>query len=371
MFFIVICICVFSPLRTYPVGNQVRTIVIDAGHGGSDPGAPARPVNGIVEKKITLKVALKLGELIEKELPGVKVIYTRKTDVFIDVWKRGQIANDAKADLFVSIHCNAAGSSSAHGTETYVMGTDKAGANLETVLQENSVILLEEDYTTKYSGYIPGDPDSYMIFSLMQYAYQEQSMILSDMVQKHFTKNTSWTNRGTKSGNLMVLWKTTMPSILTEIGFISNPTERAFMNSEKGQNTIARSLFDAIAEYKKKVEDGVDPSAAAPKPADRVVPVTVPAASVSSQNSDLTFRIQVAAGTRKMSTSSQAQFGEYRNRVTEIRSGGMYRYYVEETGSYSQATTYQRQARKKFKDAFIVAFRNGERVTITDEMKKN
>ncbi|MCC8088153.1 MAG: N-acetylmuramoyl-L-alanine amidase [Rikenellaceae bacterium] len=346
--------------------TQVKTVVIDPGHGGNDPGAVSGSVK---EKDIVLKVALKLGDMIKKAHPDVNIIYTRKTDVLIPLYERGNIANKANADLFISIHVNAAASAAASGTETFVMGDKYAKNNLEVAMRENDVIVLEEDYETRYQGYKAGSPESFIIFSLMQYVYQEQSIMYADIIQKHFKKNTPYGDRGTKQGNLIVLWNSSMPSVLTELGFISNANDRKFMTSDAGQTKLAQSLCDAFTEYKNKVEKGSTATyeAGANSRERETVRESLPA----SVSGDIKFRIQVAASSRKMNMSSSSQFGTYRNKVTEMRVDGLYKYYVEETSSYREAAGLLQQAKQKFKDAFIVAFSNGERVAITDEMKRN
>lgn len=344
---------------------QVRTVVIDPGHGGKDPGAVS---GGVKEKDVVLKVALKLGDMIKKAHPDVNVIYTRKTDVYLELYKRSDIANNSKADLFISIHANAASNTSAVGTETFVMGEGGANENLDVAKRENSVILLEDDYETRYQGYQPDSPESFILFSLMQYVYQEQSILFADQLQKQFTKYTSMPNRGAKNNkNLLVLRATSMPSVLTEIGFISNANERKFMNSDAGQTKLAQAMCDAFTGYKSRMEkNGSGSQTAITRP---IEPIKEHAQSNISDGA-VKYRIQVAASSRQMNTSNSSQFGNYRNKVTEIKADGLYKYYVEETDSYKNALELQKKVRQKFKDAFIVAFQDGERIVITDEMKK-
>ena len=200
----------------------INTVVIDAGHGGRDAGAVGRIYK---EKDINLDVALRLGKMIGQKYPDVKVVYTRKTDVLIPLNERGNIANKAGADLFISIHINSNKSSAPSGTSTYVMGVDKAGKNLDVAMKENDVISYEDDYSTKYQGYVPGSPESFIIFSLIQSAYLSQSCTFADMVQKQFASQTKMQNRGVHQAGFLVLWSAAMPSILAEFGFISNPAE--------------------------------------------------------------------------------------------------------------------------------------------------
>ena len=231
--------------------GKVCKVVLDPGHGGKDPGCVYR---NYYEKDVTLGIAKKLGELIRKNYPDVEVIYTRSTDKYVELAERGKIANRANADLFISIHINAATNQNARGTSTHVMGMDKDGKNLEVAMRENDIIIYEDDYTTKYEGYNPGDPASYIMFSLMQYAYKDQSMMFAEIIQKHFKADLPMPDRGTTQEPFLVLWRTSMPSALTEVGFLSNQTDRSYVTSGKGQSEAARALFNAFSEYKSKVE---------------------------------------------------------------------------------------------------------------------
>lgn len=238
--------------ETGPV-SRIRTVVIDAGHGGKDPGAISR--NGkYKEKNITLSVALKLGELIKSNYPNIKVVYTRSTDKYVELAKRADIANRNKADLFISIHVNSAKATQARGTETFVMGAHKSQDNFEVCKLENSVIVIEEDYERKYEGFNPGSPESYIIFSLLQNVHQEQSIRYAAKVQGEFSKGPITVNRGVKQGGLLVLWRTTMPAVLTELGFISNAKDCAVLVTNSGQEQFARKLFNAFVSYKKEFE---------------------------------------------------------------------------------------------------------------------
>ena len=226
----IICALVLMLMPVSLLGDEVsdalriKTVVIDPGHGGKDPGALSTNKK-YREKDITLSVALKLGNLIKAKYPQVKVVYTRNTDKYVELSKRAEIANKNKADLFISIHVNSAKATQARGTETFVMGTHKSDDNFQVCKTENSVIVIEDDYQTKYQGFNPNSPESYIIFSLLQNMHQEQSIKYAANVQSQFAKGPITVNRGVKQGGLLVLWKTTMPSVLTELGFISNPKD--------------------------------------------------------------------------------------------------------------------------------------------------
>lgn len=219
-------------------------IVIDAGHGGNDSGCRGKFSN---EKDVALSVSLKLGKLIEDSIPEVKVLYTRKTDVFVTLNDRAEIANNNKADLFICIHCNA-GSKVASGTEAFVMGLHKTEDNLKVAERENSSILIEEDQS-KYEGFNPNSPEAYIAFSLYQNAFMDQSLSLATKVEKNLTSK-GRDDRGVKQAGFWVLYRTTMPSILIETGFLTNPTEEQFLNSESGQTEIAYAIFKSFKEYK-------------------------------------------------------------------------------------------------------------------------
>jgi N-acetylmuramoyl-L-alanine amidase len=231
---------------------KIKTVVIDAGHGGHDHGCKGA---GSKEKDIALKIALKLGKLIEQNYPDVKVIYTRKTDEFVELHERAEIANRNHADLFICVHINA-GSKVAQGTETYVMGLHKSEDNLAVSKRENESILLEKDYKTQYEGYDPNSPESNIIFSLFQNTYREKSLIFASKVQYQLSEQAKRFDRGVKEAGFIVLWKTTMPSVLIECGFLSNPKEEKYLITDKAHESLSKSIFDAFKEYKIDMEEG-------------------------------------------------------------------------------------------------------------------
>lgn len=232
-------------------GYHIRTVVIDAGHGGHDTGCLGKDAR---EKNVALAVSLKLGRMIEERFPDVKVIYTRKTDVFVELRERADIANRNHADLFICVHCNSGGKA-AYGVETYVMGLHKTDDNLNVSKRENSSILLEKDYKTKYDGYDPNSPESNIIFNLYQNAYMEKSLTFASKVQAQVEEAGRF-NRGVKQAGFLVLYKTAMPSVLIETGFLTNSTEENFLDSEKGQVNISNAIFKAFKEYKVDMEEG-------------------------------------------------------------------------------------------------------------------
>ena len=230
---------------------KVDVIVIDAGHGGKDSGTRGKQ---ILEKDVALKIALKVGHYIESNVPGVKVIYTRKTDTYISLDERANIANRANADLFICIHANSMPGGRAIGTETYVMGLHKDESNFEVAKRENSVILMDADYKERYEGFDPDSPESYILFSLTQSAYQESSLLFAQKVEDQFKHRVGRNSRGVKQAGFVVLWRTTMPSVLIETGFLSHPSEEQFLAQERGQDLIASGIYRAFKEYKSEVE---------------------------------------------------------------------------------------------------------------------
>lgn len=268
-------LCVlFSSQVTFSQGYKVKTIVIDAGHGGKKPGARG---SFSLEKNVSLEVALKLGKKIEEEMPGVKVLYTRKTDVDVDFYKRAALANDNHADLFISIHCNSMPdrrvitgytrtkkgkrvpryayekNKTTSGTETFVAGSHRLNEQ-DAAIRENEDIKLEKNYKQNYNGYDPNDPETFIILSLFKNLFRDKSLKLARLIQNNYTEDSGRVNRGVKEQGLLILQRCGLPAVLTEIGFISNPTEEKYINSDTGQSEIVNSIFKAIKTYKKETE---------------------------------------------------------------------------------------------------------------------
>jgi N-acetylmuramoyl-L-alanine amidase len=248
---LLIAITLLNSSSTFPPReSKVDVVVIDAGHGGHDEGTHGKILK---EKNVALKIALKLGEYIEKNMPGVKVIYTRKDDRYLALDERAAIANKNKADLFICIHANANPNTKAFGTETFVMGLHKDEGNLEIAKRENSVILMDENYEERYEGF-NNTPESYILFTLTQSAYQENSLRFASKIESQFKTKAGRVSRGVKQAGFVVLWQTTMPSVLVETGFLTNSTEEKFLSGEEGQELIASGIYRAFKEYKSEVE---------------------------------------------------------------------------------------------------------------------
>lgn len=246
---LILSLASFSPLGVH--SYKVRTIVLDAGHGGKDPGCHG--TTGI-ESKVTLAVALQLGRIIKENMPTMKVYYTRMSDNFIELHDRAAIANRNNADLFVSIHCNA-GPSSAYGTETYVMGLHASEDNLEVAKRENEVVLNETDYQKNYDGFDPKSPQAHILFSLYQNAYIENSIRIASKIENQFSKRVGRSSRGVKQAGFLVLWKTAMPSVLIELGYLTNEAEEKYLTNKNNQIYLASAIYRAIKEYKAEIEN--------------------------------------------------------------------------------------------------------------------
>lgn len=344
---------------------KINTVVIDAGHGGKDPGAIGKKA---YEKDITLKIALKLGNYIQKNLKGVKVIYTRKTDVFVELFKRAEIANKNNAQVFISIHVNSNVKSSFTGTSTYVMGVDKSDENLEVAQLENSVILKEKSYKKNYKGFDPNSPESYITLSLLQNAHLEQSLQLAKIVQDQFRTRAGRKDRGVRQAGLVVLWNATMPAILVETGFISNPSEEKYLMSDYGQSIIASAIYRAFRDYKNQIEKN-----------SKYVPVNTQKSNAKIQSSStkstytktetgIVFRVQIKSSINRIQKGSP-EFKGLKN-VKEINYKGIYKYYYGATDSFSEVLKIQAEVRKKIPDAFVVSFKNGKRIPLDQALKE-
>jgi len=387
LLFCIITISAPNLQATDPV--RIRKVVIDAGHGGYDPGAIS-PNRKVKEKDITLSVALKLGRLIEENHPDIKVIYTRSTDVFIPLNTRTEIANKNQADLFISIHVNSAKARSASGSETFVMGESKSSSNLEVTMMENSVIALEGDHQSVYEGFDPKNPESYIIFSLLQNAHLEQSLLIAEYVQDQFSKGPVKVNRGIKQGGLLVLWKSSMPAILVELGFISNPNDYTVLLGDENHEKYAKSLYRAFDKYRRNyesekvatirdtqfvdrrtqdvrarkagdttldnVEVGTPPHRDAQKDIRRalqkVKDTSTSTPVISDEMKMCVYRIQILAVTKILPDNAPDFKGE--KKLKYIKVGNFYKYSIGEFNSKEDALRELSRIKTKFPQAFII-----------------
>ena len=346
-------------------------MVIDAGHGGKDPGALGSKTK---EKDIVLSVALKLGKYIEENFSDVKVIYTRKTDEFIELYNRAKIANTNKADLFISIHCNSTKSTEANGVETFVMGINKSTANLEVAKKENAAILKEDNYLQKYDGFNPNSAEAEIIFSLYQNAFLDQSLDFATKVQTQLREKLKRFDRGVKQAGFLVLYKTTMPGVLIETGFISNSKEEAYLMSDEGQSHIANSIYKAFKEYKYSTEGFNNQHEVTSENHKDTTATVVETANVNPDsikttgNLNIVFKVQFATSPKEKSVHS-AEFKNLKG-VTMYFQNGLYKYMVGEEQSLQKAVEMQKKMiTLGYKDAFVVAFMNNERISPTQAMQ--
>lgn len=350
---IVIFILLICCVTILPSQNNF-TLVIDAGHGGRDPGALGKTIR---EKDLNLAVALKLGKLIESNHSNVKVIYTRKTDVFIPLIERADVANKNKANLFISIHANAADNKNVHGTETYALGSAKSKANLEVAMRENSVILLEDDYETKYEGFNPSSIESYIMFELMQDRYLDKSLEFASLVQNNFTSDCKRNNRGVKQAPYVVLHRSACPSVLIELGFISNINDEKYMGSEKGQNELADAISKAFTNYKHNYD----------KRSGIVTSNKGTSISNVSQSDKPVFKIQLFA-TKKELKSNASDFKGLKETEYFIEND-WYKYTTGNTSNYNEIVNLQKEIKSKFPDAFIIAFDGNKKISVKEARK--
>lgn len=347
--------------KLYAQNDKPFTVVIDAGHGGKDPGNRG---NSYYEKKIVLSIALKTGALLKKE-KGVKVVYTRTSDKYITLNGRANIANKAKADLFVSIHCDAH-NSNAYGAGTFVLGLHRNEDNFRIAQKENSVIFLEDNYEQEYDGFDPNNPESVISLVLMQEDYLNQSIEVANHIQQSFVQNLKRKNRTVKQAGFLVLRNTYMPSVLVETGFLTNAKEGAYLNSKKGQHEMSKAIAKAVMKYKSSLDGTLfDGLVMDEKSAEQHSPI-----ANTINTPAVVYRIQIAASTRKMKTASYNFKGL--TPITRLQKGSLYRYYYGDFTSYRKAkTTLKNVAAKGYKGAYIKAFLNEKEVSITPEMKSN
>jgi N-acetylmuramoyl-L-alanine amidase len=335
--------------------SRVTTVVIDAGHGGKDPGALGKHSK---EKNIALAVALKTGKYIEESLPDVKVIYTRTTDRFVELYKRAQIANKANADFFISIHCNSNQNSRAYGTETYAMGLHKSNANLNVAMKENAAITFEENAGDTYEGFDANSPESYIRFNLFQNIFLDQSLELANNVEQQFKERVGRKSRGVHQAGFLVLWRTAMPGVLIELGFLSNPTEEKFLMSEKGQVYMASAIYRAFKAYKLAYEKENKPVEVKEITREGNLP-----AEKKETVTGIDYRVQFYTSPMQLVLSDP----RFKNlpELSYYTHNGMYKYTSGHFNSRKKALKHQKLVRSKgFSDAFVVAFLNRERITL-------
>ena len=346
------CIILLSALLALPImAEKSFTVVIDPGHGGKDPGAIGKFSQ---EKDLNLSLALKIGKLLTEQFTDVKVVYTRSTDVFIPLQTRADIANKNNADLFISIHTNSADSKTAAGVETFVLGTEKMEKNLDVAMRENAVMKLEADYKTTYHGFDPNSIDSYIMFELMQNSYMDQSLQFATQVQTRMVRDLKRSDRGVRQAAFWVLLKSACPSVLFEMGFISNPEEEMFLNNDSNQLVMAQALVDAFGAYTRRTQqltansqqltaNSQQPTANSQQP------------TANSQQPTVYYAIQVCASRTQLEPNDPKLKGlqcEYR------KVDDWYKYYAIVDTDRAKVAEKLKEIKKLFPDCWITKFEN-------------
>jgi len=366
---ILLFLCILA--CSYPViGNTINDrfiVVIDPGHGGNDPGAIGTRGK---EKNINLNVARKLGRLIEDNCNDTKVVYTRKSDIFVPLHRRAEIANNAKANLFISIHTNAVAKKNSYvkGTETYTLGLHRTEENLEVAKKENSVILIEDDYKQRYAGFNPNSSESYIIFEFMQDKNMSQSVNFATLIQQNF-KGYNRIDKGVHQAGFLVLRETSMPSVLIELGYISNPSEETYLLSDKGTTDLANAIYRAFINYKGN-SSKIKPTTVTSNTRQEITtPKEEEEEEETKETSKIKFKIQILASDRVLPQNSRQFKGL--NPVSWYKENGLIKYTYAEDEDYNKILKIKRKiVDPKFKDAFIIAFKNDTKININKAIKE-
>lgn len=355
----ILLISSFNKNTVYP--SKPFVVVLDAGHGGKDPGNRG---NGYKEAEIALNIVLKVGAELEKN-PDIKVIYTRKKDVFVELRERAAIANRADADLFVSVHCDAF-SNDAYGAGTFVLGLHKSQANFEIAKKENEVIFLEDNYQETYAGFDPSAPESLIGLTLMQEEYLDQSILLASLIQNNFTNNLKRKDRSVKQAGFWVLHNTYMPSVLIETGFLTNKNEGSYLNSSKGQSEMAAEISKAILSYRNSLAITTSKSQN-PIIEDAEIDNAIKTTEEKIYK-DVVFKVQLAASSKRLDTKPQ-NFKGLKD-ISRNKEDGLYKYYYGETSDYHKIELMKTFAREKgYPSAYVVAFKDGKKVKLSEVLK--
>ena len=367
-----ICLFIISSLAFFGAEGQqkngsIKTVVIDAGHGGKDPGTI---VGSAKEKNIVLDIALKLGNLIKQNQKNIKVVYIRDGDYFVPLMDRAQIANKANADFFISIHANYCGSPEIYGTETYVLGLHRTEDNLNVAKRENSVILQEEDHSTRYEGFNPNLSESYIMFELIQNTYLDQSLRFATILQSNFKEVAQRHDRDVRQAGFLVLRETAMPSVLIETGYLSNKKENSFLLTDEGRAEISHSIYGSLLNYLNKL-DAKDISTPTKELQKEKIETAVEKKQLGKKiaESGATFAIQIGVFSRKLSFESKAFKGI--SPIKELNIDGNYKYFCFESDSFQTTKSNYKEVTKLFPDAFIVSIQNNKtRLVWKNDAKK-
>lgn len=335
-------------LALLPIQMQAYTVVLDPGHGGKDPGAIGKFSQ---EKDLNLSLALEVGKQLKEQFPDLNVVYTRSTDVFIPLQERADIANKNNADLFISIHTNSADKKEPCGVETFILGTDKMEANLDVAMRENAVMKLEADYKTTYQGFDPNSIDSYIMFELLQNNYMDQSLQFATQIQNHFVGHLNRSDRGVRQAAFWVLLKTACPSILFEMGFISNPAEEKYLNSDSAMVQMAGALVKAFAAYTKRTSFTITPTKHVPEETQMNTPNQTNE-TVSTQNTTY-YAVQICAVKSKLELDDPKLKGQ---QCEYLQLGEWYKYYTAADTDRKKVVAAQKELKSLFPDCWIISF---------------
>ena len=352
------------PIKSQNANKGIKKIVIDAGHGGKDSGTMGTKRYKKYEKHIALAVSLKLGDYIAKAFPNIEIIYTRESDVFLELRERTELANQSGADLFISVHCDGFTNSNASGASVFVMGMSKLKANMDVAMRENSVIYMEDNYQQKYEGFNPQSPESYIVFSLMQNTYLEQSISFAENIDDEFSNRAKRKSRGVKQAPFYVISRVNMPSVLIECGFLTNPEEEDYLNTKTGQDYIASAIFRAFRSYKQSIDLTLDhdDEKADVYNDDKVKKIV---AEQQEQEVVIVFKVQIGTYLNNMQTNNRFKGLEVEEQVVN----GTYKYFVGNTSSKNEADKLKEEMQEKgFNGAFVIALVNGIRVNIKEAL---
>ena len=344
--------------------NTIKTIVIDPGHGGKDSGTMGTKRYTQYEKHIALDISLKLGNYIKDAFPDIKIIYTRKTDVFLELWERTELANEKNADLFISVHCDGFTNPNPSGASVFVMGMSKLKANMDVAVRENSVMYLEDNFKEKYDGFDPKSPESYIVFSLMQNTFLDQSISIAGKIEDEFANRAKRKSRGVKQAPFYVISRVNMPSILIEAGFLTNPKEEDFLNTELGKDHIASAIFRGFRSYKESVDGANVKELDKPEIKEKeIIKISTPKKEIPTDK--VVFKVQI--GTYLKSMLNEGSFKEIN--AEEQVLNGTFKYFVGNELDKIVADNLKLKMKEKgFKGAFVVAFFKGKRISTKEAL---
>ncbi|MEE2700015.1 MAG: N-acetylmuramoyl-L-alanine amidase [Bacteroidota bacterium] len=353
-----------SPVKSQDANKGIKKIVIDPGHGGKDSGTMGTKRYKQYEKHIALAVSLKLGDYIATAFPDIEIVFTRKKDIFLELRERTELANQSDADLFISIHCDGFTSPNASGASVFVMGMSKLKANMDVAMRENSVIYMEDNYQEKYEGFDPQTPESYIVFSLMQNTYLDQSISFAEKIENEFSIRAKRKSRGVKQAPFFVISRVNMPSVLIECGFLTNPKEEDYLNTKAGQDYIASAIFRAFRSYKESID--LASGKAALKEKENIEKKEIEVIEEKKVvKPEIVYKVQIGTYLKEMKNSERFKGLEVEEKVVN----GTYKYFVGNTSSKKQTDILKKKMLEKgFNGAFVIAFKDGIRINVKEAL---